>query len=38
MGHVDVSIRIAESDRSSIADAPSPLLADSHTLYLNTHN
>ncbi|MBA2560404.1 MAG: DNA starvation/stationary phase protection protein [Propionibacteriales bacterium] len=38
MGQVDVSIRIADSDRSSIADALSQLLADSYTLYLKTHN
>ena len=38
MGQVDVSIRVAESDRSSIADALSQLLADSYTLYLKTHN
>ena len=38
LDQVDVSIRIAESDRSSIADALSQLLADSYTLYLKTHN
>jgi starvation-inducible DNA-binding protein len=38
MSQIDVNIAIAESDRSSIADALSQLLADSYTLYLKTHN
>jgi len=38
MSQVAVNIQIAESDRSSIADALSQLLADSYTLYLKTHN
>jgi len=38
MSQVDANIAIAESDRFSIADALSQLLADSYTLYLKTHN
>ena len=33
-----IDIGIAESERSSIADALSQLLADSYTLYLKSHN
>ncbi|MEO8108320.1 MAG: Dps family protein [Actinomycetes bacterium] len=38
MSQINVNTGIAESDRASIANALSQLLADSYTLYLKTHN
>jgi len=37
-GEMPIEIGIAEKDRKKIADGLSHLLADSHTLYLKTHN